>query len=198
MAARAPRVRCDNVANVALASILSIAGFAGGCDGRDDVAGGRIGGGSLGGTDGSGGAGGESSSISCNPTGTGCLCIVEDSQPGQLDACSPASVVQDEMERGVCCVAESLCACLRYTCRSDPGSSFCQCGSASSLAGVTLGNPVAECPPPASGQTCCFSQDNATCICARISCAEGEVAVANCSAIAAGACRSGEDIAACR
>jgi hypothetical protein len=197
MAARASRVRCDNVANVVLASILSMTGLAGGCDGRDDIAG-RIGDGSVGGTQGGGGGDDDGSSISCNPTGTGCLCIVADSQPGQLDACSPASIVQSETERGICCAAESLCTCLRYTCRSDPGSSFCQCASVSSLAGVTLGSAVADCPPPASGQTCCFSEDNATCICARLACAEGEVSVENCSAVTAGACRSGEDIAACR
>jgi hypothetical protein len=195
MAAGRARVRCGSVVNGAFAVSLTITGLIGGCDGRDDVPGGRADAGSLGGGNDDGGA---SSSISCNPTGNGCLCIVADNQPGQLAVCNPASVVQNETERGVCCVAEALCACLRYTCRSDPNSSFCQCASVSSLAGVTLGNPVAECPPPASGQTCCFSQDNATCICARLACADDEVEVANCSASAAGACRSGEEIAACR
>ena len=70
-------------------------------------------------------------------------------------------------ERGVCCVAQSLCTCTPYTCRSDPSSSFCQCGSVVALAGVTLGTAVAECPAPTAAQKCCFSQDNASCICSR-------------------------------
>jgi hypothetical protein len=191
MATRRPlRVHCGFVANVLFAVVACIAA----CDGRDNVAGGLVDGGNVG--TGSGGSGG--STISCNPTGGGCLCIADDAQPGQLTECSPTSVAQSEMEHGVCCVTQALCACLRYTCRSDPGSSFCQCGSVSTLASVTIGSPVAECPAPAAGKHCCFSQDNATCICSGLACADEETEVAGCSASAAGACNSGEDITACR
>src|SRR5262249_40631550 len=117
---------------------------------------------------------------------------------GQLTACSPASVVQGATEQGVCCTAESLCWCIRYTCRSDPSSSYCQCGSVATLATVTLGSPVAACPAPAAGQKCCFSQDNASCICSRLACAAEETEVPGCSATAAGACNPGEAIGACR
>ena len=191
---RLPRDRCGFIANAAIAFILSTNGLIVACEDRDDGAGGMPDGGSLGGAGGSGGG----ATISCNPTGNGCLCIVDDSQPGTLTTCSPTSVAQSEMEKGVCCVAQSLCSCIRYTCRSDPGSSFCQCGSASNLATVTLGSPVAECPTPAATQKCCFSPDNQTCICSGLACAAEEMQVANCSATAAGACSSGEDIAACR
>ena len=51
------------------------------------------------------------------------------------------------------------------------------------------GDLVAECPAPTAGQKCCFSQDNATCICSGLACAAEETQVANCSATAAGACR---------
>jgi len=195
---RQMRVHCSNVAAGVFAVVMPIACLIGACtnleDGNDD----RSDSGAVGaGTDGGAGVGGNGS-ISCTATGTGCLCIADDSQPGQLTVCSPTSVASGDAERGVCCVAESLCACIRYTCRSDPGSSFCQCGSVSSLGGVTLGDPAAACPTPATGQHCCFSQDNATCICARLDCADGETEVDNCSAVAAGACRSGEEIAACR
>jgi hypothetical protein len=199
MATRRPqRVRCDIVANVVFASLMSVAGLTAGCETRDDVAGGLGDSGTLGGGGAGGGGGSGAATISCNPTGTGCLCIVGDSQPGQAATCSPTSVPQNEMERGVCCVAQSLCSCIRYTCRSDPASSFCQCASVATLAAVTLGSPVAECPAKTGTQKCCFSQDNATCICSGLACAAEETEVPSCSATAAGACRSGEEINACR
>jgi hypothetical protein len=102
MATRRPhRVRCGFVANVLFAVTLPAASFIVGCEGRDNVPGG----GALGGVGGSG-AGGAGSTISCNPTGGGCLCIVDDAQPGQLTECSPTSVAQSAMERGVCCVVQ--------------------------------------------------------------------------------------------
>jgi hypothetical protein len=169
-----------------------------GCEANTD----RTGSATLDGSVGSGGTGGfggtSGSTISCNPTGTGCLCIVDDSQPGQLTACSPASVVQGTTEQAVCCTAQSLCSCIRYTCRSDPASSYCQCGSVAILATVTLGSPAAECPAPTAQQKCCFSQDNASCICSLLACAAEETEVAGCSAAAAGACSAGAAIAACR
>ena len=142
--------------------------------------------------------GSSGAAISCNASGSGCLCIAGDPQPGQITTCTPASVAQGETERGVCCVTQSLCACTRYTCRSDPASSFCQCGSVLTLASVTLGTAVAECPTPGPEQKCCMSQDNASCICSRLACAAEETQMPNCSATAAGACASGEDITACR
>jgi hypothetical protein len=182
---RPPRVRCGVVANVAVAFVLAIAG----CDAKGDGPGGvRI----------DGGGGGASGSISCNTTAGGCLCFVDDAQPGDVNTCSPTSVVANEMERGVCCLTLSLCTCTRYSCRSDPGSSFCQCGSVTTLAGVTLGSPVAECPAPTADQKCCFSQDNDTCVCSRLACAAEETAVSSCSATAAGACNSDEEIDTCR
>jgi hypothetical protein len=195
---RPPRVRCSIVVNVPFASLLAIAGVIVGCEGRDNVAGGRLdaGGGSSGGGSGAGGSG--NGSISCNPTGAGCLCIVDDPQPGQLTACSPTSVAQNEMERGICCLTLSLCTCIRYTCRSAPASSFCQCGTVTDLAAVTLGDPVAECPMPVAGQKCCFSGDNATCSCALRDCDAAESEVPNCSAVNAGACNGGEGIPTCR
>jgi hypothetical protein len=192
-ARRPPRDRCVVVANVAIAFTLFVVCFVVACIGRD-VAGGPPGSSGTGGSN--GGAGGPA--ISCNPTGTGCLCILDDAQPGQLTTCSPSSVAQNDMEKGVCCVAQSLCTCTRYTCRSDPASSYCQCGSVAILATVTLGTAVADCPAPTAGQKCCFSQDNASCICSRLACAAEETEVADCSATAAGACTSGEAIAACR
>jgi hypothetical protein len=194
------QVYCGIVANVLCATSLSIVALLASCAARDDVATGRTDSGSLGGDgdDGGGDGGSSGATIACNPTGTGCLCIAGDSQPGQLAACSPASVAQNAMEHGVCCVAVSLCACIRYTCRSDTATSFCQCGSVLDLASLTIGTQVAECPPPMAGEKCCFSQDNATCICSRLACAAEEAEVPNCSAAAAGACRSGEEIAACR
>jgi len=192
-------IRCAFVANVLHGTLLLITACIFGCDGRDNVAGGLTDGGNVGAGGAGGGRGGSiGSSISCNPTSGGCLCIADDAQPGQLTECSPTSVAQSETERGVCCVTQALCACTRYTCRSDPASSFCQCGSVSTLASVTLGSPAADCPAPTAGQHCCFSQDNASCICARLACAEEETEVASCSAAAAGACVSGEEIAACR
>jgi hypothetical protein len=191
-APRSRRVRCrDDVraCNVACAIVLSAVGYVAGCIGRDNVAGGAPGG---------GGAGASGATISCNATGSGCLCIADDAQPGTLAACSPVSVTTSEAERGVCCVAESLCTCTRYTCRSDPASSYCQCGSVAILATVTLGDQTAECPPPAAGQKCCFSPDNASCICSRLGCAAEETEVSACAAVTAGACATGEDIAACR
>jgi len=194
---RHSRVRCGLVANaISIAATLG-AMLTGGCEGRDNIPGGGALGG-IGGADGEGGSGGSSSTISCNTTGTGCLCIVDDAQPGQITDCSPASVPRSEAERGVCCVTQSICACIRYTCRSDPGSSFCQCGSVANLATVTLGSAVAECPPPTGTQKCCFSPDNSTCICSGLDCAAEETPVASCSATAAGACAPGEEIAACR
>src|SRR5262245_28823400 len=196
MAAR-PSVgnRCVFVSNVAFVAALAI----GGCDAKGDPPGSPVGGVGAGGGA-VGGAGGDSSgsTISCNPTGTGCLCIADDTQPGQLDACSPTSVVQGATEQAICCTAQSLCSCIRYTCRSDPSSSFCQCGSVATLATVTLGSAVAECPAPTAQQKCCFSPDNGTCICSGLACAAEETAVPNCSAAAAGACNEGEAIAKCR
>jgi hypothetical protein len=193
MSTRRPgRVRCGFVSNVALVvSSMIVASFAA-CN-RDDVAGGP-------GASGAGGTGGGpgGSTLACNPTGVGCLCLIDDAQLGQLTACSPSSVAQNEMERGTCCVAQALCSCIRYSCRSDPASAYCQCGTVATLAGMTLGSPVAECPAPVTGQKCCFSQDNATCICSRLACPEEETEVANCSAAAAGACASGEAIEKCR
>jgi hypothetical protein len=171
---------------------MSLAALIAGCDGRDNVPGGTTGSGSI------GGGGGANATISCNATGTGCLCIVNDPQPGQLDACTPTSVVQSEAERGVCCVTQSICSCIRYTCRSDPASSFCQCGSVANLSTVTLGVPAAECPPPTATQKCCFSPDNASCICSGLACGAEEMPVANCAASTAGACAPGEEIMACR
>jgi hypothetical protein len=198
MATRSPqRVRCSFVAIVLSAVVIGCTTFIGGCEGRDNVPGGGALGG-IGGSDGDGGDGGSSATISCNPTGTGCLCIVNDAQPGQLTACGPTSVPLNEAERGVCCVTQSICACIRYTCRSDPASAFCQCGSVANLATVTLGSPVAECPTPTATQKCCFSPDNATCICSGLGCGPEEMQVESCSATAAGACAPGEDIAACR
>ena len=195
-------VRCGVIVNVCAAVALSFAMLNAACDTRGDVAGGQPDSGSLSG-DGDGGVGGAGggsggSTISCNPTGSGCLCIVDDSQPGQLAACSPASVGQSALEQGVCCVAVSLCACIRYTCRSDPATSYCQCGSVLDLASVTIGAQAAECPPPTAAQKCCFSRDNATCICSRLACAAEETDVPNCSATAAGACPGGQEISACR
>ena len=165
-------------------------------------AGGNAGGGGApgGSGGGAGGAGGGlgGSTISCNPTATGCLCFADDTQPSQITDCSPASVVQGATEQGVCCTAQSLCSCLRYTCRSDPASSYCQCGSVATLATVTLGSPVAACPAPVAPQACCFSQDNQSCICSRLACAAEETEVAGCSAAVAGACAAGEEIAKCR
>ena len=197
---RRETIRYGIVVNVPCAIGLSIVALIAGCAPRDDVATGTADAGSLGGADdagwGEGGSGG--ATISCNGTGGGCLCILGDSQPGQLAVCSPASVAQGAIEQGVCCLAVSLCTCIRYTCRSDPATSFCQCGSVLDLAAVTVGTQVAECPPPTAAQKCCHSQDNGTCICARLACAAEETEVANCSAAAAGACPGGEEIAACR
>jgi hypothetical protein len=191
------RVDCANIANRAGGLVMSVLAAFVACDNRETGAGSRPPDGSgTGAASGSGAASG--AAISCNPSGGGCLCIAGDAQPGQLTTCSPASVVETDAERGVCCVAQALCTCTRYTCRSDPASTFCQCGSTLALAGVTLGAPAAECPPPASGQKCCFSQDNASCICSRLACAAEESEVPNCSAVAAGACPGGEDITACR
>jgi hypothetical protein len=162
---------------------------------RDNIPSGPSGGGA----DGGGGSGASTgASISCNATGTGCLCIANDGQPSQLGECSPTSVATTDTERGVCCVTQALCTCIRYTCRSNPASSYCQCGPVSTLESVTVGSPAAECPAPVTGQKCCFSQDNASCICSRLACAAEEAEVPNCSAATAGACPSGEDIAACR
>ena len=188
-APRTRRVRCAIVANVTFILTLAVAAC------RDDVAGGPTGAGATGGT---GAAGSSGASVSCSSTGTGCLCIANDAQPGQLTDCSPTSVVENDMEKGVCCVAQALCSCVRYTCRADPASSYCQCGPVSTLATVTVGSPVVECPAPAAGQKCCFSQDNASCICSRLACAAEETEVPACSAAAAGACPAGEDIPACR
>ena len=196
-------VGCGMVANELLAFVLIVAASFAACEERNGGAGSRppdgaATGGDQGGS-GTGGSGSVGPTISCSASGGGgCLCLVGDPQPGSLTACSPASVAQAETERGVCCLAESLCTCTRYTCRADPASSFCQCGSVLALAGVTLGTLVAECPAPTAQQKCCFSQDNATCICSGLACAAEETQVPNCSATAAGACRAGEDIAACR
>lgn len=188
MARRLSRVRCGIVANVLLAFALSVAGCA-----ADDVAGGHVT------VDGGGGSGGgPGGSISCNPVGPACLCELDAPQPGQLTTCSPTSVAATDTQRGVCCLTQSLCICTPFTCRSNPASSYCQCGSVSALAAVTLGSPVAECPPPTAAQKCCFSADNDSCTCANLPCAAEETEVANCSATAAGACDSGEEIDTCR
>src|SRR5262245_54039195 len=106
---RRETIRCGIVANVRCATALSIVALIAGCDVQDDdVATDRGDAGSLGGDGGGGGGGFSGATIACNPTGTGCLCIAGDSQAGQLAACSPASVAQSAMERGVCCVAVSL------------------------------------------------------------------------------------------
>jgi len=189
MARRPSRVRCDIVANVFLAFALSVVACA-----ADDVAGGNV---TADGGAG-GGGGGPGGSISCNPVGPGCLCMVDDPQPGQLTTCSPTSVAANDMQRGVCCLTQALCICTPYTCRSNPASSFCQCGSLSALAAVTLGSPVAECPTPTAAQKCCFSADNDSCTCANLACAAEETEVANCSATTAGTCDSGEEIDLCR
>src|SRR5262245_38264269 len=107
-------VHCGIVANVRSVVALYIFYLIAGCTARDDAAGGRTDGGPLGEDDAGGMAQGDTggATISCNPTGSGCLCIVDDSQPGQLAACSPTSVTQSPMEQGVCCVALSLCACI--------------------------------------------------------------------------------------
>jgi hypothetical protein len=198
MATRRPqRVHCGivvNVVNVVFASLLAAVG----CERADTPPGNLLIDGGSGGAGSPGGGGSSGSAISCNPMQTGCLCIVGDSQPGQIDTCSPTSVAQNATERGACCTAQSLCACIRYTCRSHPESSFCQCGSVDSLASVTVGAAVAECPAPTGGQKCCFSQDNATCICSGLGCDGEETEVPSCSAAAAGKCRSGEEITACR
>jgi hypothetical protein len=201
VAGRASWARCGIVANAVIAFAVTVAS----CDAQSAPPGsasqdGSIGGstGGTGGEAGAAGGGSNGSTISCNPTGNGCLCIVDDSQPGQLDGCSPASVAQGATEKGVCCTAESLCSCIRYTCRSDPSSSFCQCGSVATLASVTLGSPAAECPAPTAAQKCCFSQDNASCICSLLACTAEEVAVPGCSATVAGACNAGEAIEKCR
>jgi hypothetical protein len=191
---RLASVRCAFVVNSASTFVLALGALIAGCDGRDDIAGGTA----DSGANGSGGSGGSGATISCNATGTGCLCIVNDPQPGQIDACTPTSVARDETEQGVCCVTQSICTCIRYACRSDPGSSFCQCGSVANLATVTVGVPVAACPAPTAAQKCCFSPDNSTCICSGLACGPEETPVANCSATAAGACAPGEEIAACR
>lgn len=196
-------VGCGMVANDLVAFALIVAASLAACEERNGGAGSRPPdggeGGSTGGGTGGSGNGGPGPTISCSPSGGGgCLCLVGDPQAGSIADCSPVSVAQAETERGVCCLAESLCTCTRYTCRADPASSFCQCGSVLTLAGVTLGTFVAECPAPTAQQKCCFSQDNATCICSGLACAAEETQVPNCSATAAGACRAGEDIAACR
>lgn len=180
------------------ASLLAVSMFVAGCNARGGDRGVGHGGGGTGDDAGADSSGEASASIACNPSATGCLCLVDDGQAGQIDACSPTSVAENETERGVCCVSQSLCVCIRYTCRSDPGSSFCQCGSVLNLSSLTSGSLVGECPEPSAQQRCCFSQDNGTCICSRLACAGEEIAVANCSAAAAGACRPGEEIAACR
>jgi hypothetical protein len=195
-------VGCRIVANVAFALAMLVVGTIAACEDRGDGAGTRRpdgGSGSVGGAQGGGASGGGSgASISCNESSGGCLCLVGDAQPGAVATCSPASVVQNATEQGVCCLAQALCACTRFTCRSDPASSFCQCGALLSLAGVTLGTSVAECPAKTSEQKCCFSRDNATCICSRLACSAEEAEVPNCSAAAAGACESGQEIEACR
>jgi hypothetical protein len=131
-------------------------------------------------------------------SGAGCLCVVDDPQPSQIDACGPTTVIQNATEVGICCTTLSLCSCGPYSCRSDPAAQVCQCGTRLSLASLTLGTPVAECPPPTEAQKCCLSRDNGSCICSRLACAMEETAVANCSAAAAGACATGESIDACR
>jgi hypothetical protein len=189
---------CRIVANVTLALAALIACTVAACEDRGG-AGGRppdAGDGAVGGVQGDGASGG--ASISCNQSGGGCLCLVGDAQPGAIATCSPASVVQDATEQGVCCLAQALCTCTRYTCRSDPASSFCQCGAVLSLASVTLGTSVAECPAKLPEQKCCLSSDNATCICSRLACSAEEVEVPNCSAAAAGACEGDQAIEACR
>ena len=209
-AERARGVRCGIVTNVVLAAAFAIGGCnatstppgsgplggSAGGSGGGDTGGGPLGGNGGGPGGANGGLGG--STISCNGTGTGCLCIVDDTQPGTITDCTPTSVVQGATEQGVCCTAQSLCTCLRYTCRSDPGSSYCPCGSVATLATVTLGSPVAECPAPVAPQVCCFSQDNQSCICSRLACAAEEMQVAGCSGAVAGACNPGEEIARCR
>lgn len=196
MARRLSRVRCGIVVNdlcarslLRLAFTLSIAACA-----ADDVASGHV----QPGADGGGGDGGPGGSISCNPVGPACLCELDAPQPGQLTTCSPTSVAANDMQRGVCCLTQALCICTPFTCRSDPASSYCQCGSVSALAAVTLGSPVAECPPPTAAQKCCFSADNDSCTCANLPCAAEETEVATCSATTAGACDSGEEITTCR
>ena len=189
-------VGCGMVANGWLAFALFVAASFAACEDRGGAGSRPPDSGAL---DGVGGAGGSSGqAISCTASGGGCLCLVGDPQPGQLTTCSPVSVAPSETERGVCCVTQSLCTCTPYTCRADPASSFCQCGAAATLATVTLGTAVAECPAPTAQQKCCFSQDNASCICSGLACAAEETQVPNCSATAAGACPAGEDIAACR
>jgi hypothetical protein len=188
-------VRCGIVVNVAFAfALVTVAS----CDDRGGGAGSRLDGAQTGGEGGSGNGGSSGQTISCTASDTGCLCLVGDPTPSSITTCSPTSVAQNPMQRGVCCVAQSLCTCTPYTCRSDPASSFCQCGSVSSLATVMLGAPVLDCPAPTSGQKCCFSQDNATCICSGLACSAEETEVPNCSAAAAGACRSGDEITVCR
>jgi hypothetical protein len=190
---------CGVVANVLHAFVLFVAASFAACDDRGGAGSRPDDSGALGGDEGGGGAGGASGqTISCSASGDGCLCLIGDPQPGQITACDPVSVARGEAERGVCCVTQSLCTCVPYTCRSDPASSFCQCGSVPTLATVTLGTAVAECPAPTAQQKCCFSQDNASCICSGLACAVEETQVSNCSATAAGACLAGEDIAACR
>jgi hypothetical protein len=148
---------------------------------------------------GEGGPGGPTgSSIACNATAGGCLCLLDDPQPGTLGACSPATIVRDAQEQAVCCLNEFLCSCNRYGCRSDDAASYCQCGLVTDLAGVTIGVPVAACPPPTPQQRCCLSSSNATCICSRLACAAEEVEVPSCAAATAGTCVEGEAIAACR
>jgi hypothetical protein len=196
MARRPSRVRCDIVANVLVAFALSVAACT-----ADDVASGHVQTGTGGsGADGGagGGGGGLGGSISCNPVGPACLCELDSPQAGQLTTCSPTSVAANDMQRGVCCLTQSLCICTPYTCRSNPASSYCQCGSVSALAPVTLGSPVAECPTPSAQQKCCFSPDNDSCTCALLPCAAEETEVPNCSATAAGACNSGEELDTCR
>ena len=198
MARRLSRVRCGIVVNDFLARSLFSIAFAlsvAGCA-ADDVASGHVQTG-TGGTGGTGG-GGPGGSISCNPVGPACLCELDAPQAGQLTTCSPTSVAANDMQRGVCCLTQSLCICTPFTCRSNPSSSYCQCGSVSALAAVTLGSPVAECPTPTAQQKCCFSPDNDSCTCANLPCAAEETEVANCSATAAGACDSGEEIGTCR
>ena len=188
------------VANVLRAFALFVAASLAACEDRGGAGSRPPDSGALDGDQGGGAANGGSGgqTISCSASGGGCLCLVGDPQPGHITTCSPVSVARSETERGVCCVTQSLCTCTPYTCRSDPASSFCQCGSVASLAAVTLGTAVAECPAPTAQQKCCFSQDNASCICSGLACAAEETQVPNCSATAAGACPAGEDIAACR
>jgi hypothetical protein len=182
-----------------LAFVLLVAACSAGCNVRGGGGAGiRTDGASTDDAEGGGFGGSGGATISCNSSATGCLCLIGDSQPGQITTCSPTSVAQNEMERGVCCVAQALCTCIRYTCRSDPATSYCQCGSTVDLATVTLGTQVAECPPPTTDQKCCASPDNGSCICSRLACGAEEIQVANCSATAAGACMAGGEIPACR